>query len=320
MSKMTMDITETHWITQILDTMDSGIIVLDRHYHVCVWNSFMQSYSGILSHDIHGKYLFDYFEDLPKSWLETKLNMSVSLETRSFSSWENRPYLFKFNNFSPVSNKSNVMYQDVVITPLRGLTGEINHIVIQINDVSEAARNRTYLRETNKHLSELSRKDGLTGLFNRNHWEQVLSEEFELLKIIDSPSSLVICDIDHFKKVNDTYGHHVGDEVIRRTSDLLQKAARSSDVCGRFGGEEFTVLLPQTSQTQARVFAERLRKQIEREVVHVEELAIRFTISIGVSQYRPQFDNYMQWLKCADMALYRAKESGRNQTCYYRDA
>ena len=320
MSEITLDIADFHWVTQILDTMDSGLIVLDQDYKVCVWNSFMQSYSGILSQNILGECLFDHFEELPRTWLETKLKTSADLETRSFSSWENRPYLFKFNNFSPVSNSSNLMFQDIVITPLRSLSGDVSHIAIQINDVSETARNRIHLRETNQHLSEISRKDGLTGLFNRAYWEQSLKEEFAQLKVIEESSSLVIFDIDHFKKVNDTYGHHAGDEVIRRTSSLLRKTARSSDVCGRFGGEEFTVLLPHTNQEQANYFAERLRKRIEQEIVKVEEFLINYTISIGVCEYKSYFESHTQWLKSADAALYRAKESGRNQTCNHEDA
>ena len=320
MSEITLDIADFHWVTQILDTMDSGLIVLDQDYKVCVWNSFMQSYSGILSQNILGECLFDHFEELPRTWLETKLKTSADLETRSFSSWENRPYLFKFNNFSPVSNSSNLMFQDIVITPLRSLSGDVSHIAIQINDVSETARNRIHLRETNQHLSEISRKDGLTGLFNRAYWEQSLKEEFAQLKVIEGASSLVIFDIDHFKKVNDTYGHHTGDEVIRRTSSLLRKTARSSDICGRFGGEEFTVLLPHTNQEQANYFAERLRKRIEQEIVKVEEFLINYTISVGVCEYKSYFESHTQWLKSADAALYRAKESGRNQTCNHEDA
>ncbi len=280
----------------------------------------MQSYSGILSQEILGECLFEHFEELPRTWLETKIKAAADLETRSFSSWENRPYLFKFNNFSPVSNSSDFMYQDIVITPLIGLSGEVSHIAIQVNDVSETARNRIHLKETNQHLSEISRKDGLTGLFNRAYWEQSLKDEFAHLKVIDGPCSLVIFDIDHFKKVNDTYGHPTGgDEVIRRTSALLRKTARSSDICGRFGGEEFTVLLPHTNQEQACYFAERLRKRIEQEIVKVEDFLINYTISIGVCEYKPYFETHTQWLKSADAALYRAKENGRNQTCLHEN-
>lgn len=317
MSQITLDIADFHWVTQIWDTMDSGLIVLDNEYKVCVWNSFMQSYSGVLSQDILGESLFDSFEDLPRTWLETKLKTAIDLETRSFSSWENRPYLFKFTNFSPVSKSSDFMLQDIVITPLSSFSGEVTHIAIQVNDVSDSARRRNHLKEANQHLSEMSRKDGLTGLFNRAFWEQSLKDQFNRLKVSEEPSSLVIFDIDHFKKVNDTHGHPVGDEVIRRASAVLRKTARSSDICGRFGGEEFTVLLPNTTQEQANYFSERLRKRIEQDTVKVDGALINYTISVGVCEYKPQFDNHTQWLKSADAALYCAKNKGRNQTCVY---
>jgi diguanylate cyclase (GGDEF)-like protein len=90
-------------------------------------------------------------------------------------------------------------------------------------------------------------------------------------------------------------------------------------VCGRFGGEEFTVLLPHTNQEQASYFAERLRKRIEQEIVKVEDFLINYTISIGVCEYKSNFESHTQWLKSADAALYRAKENGRNQTCCHQD-
>ncbi len=183
-SDLTLNIADFHWVTQILDTMDSGLVVIDRSYNVCVWNSFMQSYSGVMSQTILGKNLFEFFSDLPRTWLETKVNTAAILETRSFSSWENRPYLFKFHNFSPVSNGSTYMYQDIVITPLRSLYGDVSHVAIQINDVSEIARSKTHLKETNHHLSEISRRDGLTGLFNRAFWEQSLKEEFSRMQFL----------------------------------------------------------------------------------------------------------------------------------------
>lgn len=317
-SELTLNIADFHWLTQILDTMDSGLVVIDRDYRVCVWNSFMQSYSGVLTQDILGKNLFESFKDLPRSWLETKVNTASVLETRSFSSWENRPYLFKFHNFSPVSHGTTYMYQDIVITPLRSLNGEISHVAIQVNDVSEIARSKTHLKETNHHLSEISRRDGLTGLLNRAFWEQSFKEEFARLQLQESVSTLVIFDIDHFKKVNDTYGHHAGDEVIRRTSAILRKTARGSDLCGRFGGEEFTVLLPNTTADQAYYFSERLRKRIEQETVCVDQGEIRYTISLGVCEFRQPFSSHTQWLQSADDALYRSKGAGRNRTTVFQ--
>ncbi|NLS12655.1 diguanylate cyclase [Vibrio sp. SM6] len=313
-SEITLNISEFHWVTQILDTMDAGLVVLDRDYVVSVWNSFMQSYSGVLSQDIIGKNLFDAVPDLPQEWLKNRVKTALTLETRTFSSWENRPYLFRFHNFSPVSHGSSYMYQDVVITPLRDLSGEIGHIALQINDVSEIALNKIHLRETNQHLSDISRKDGLTGLLNRAFWEQKLRDEYNLRQFIEGKSSLVIFDIDHFKKINDTYGHNAGDEVIKYTADVLRKTARVSDFCGRYGGEEFTVLLPNTTADQAKYFAERLRKRIAAEILNVDGKLIRFTVSLGVCEYRSNMLSHIDWLKKVDRALYHSKENGRNQT------
>ncbi len=130
----------------------------------------------------------------------------------------------------------------------------------------------------------------------------------------EGQASLVIFDIDHFKKVNDTYGHAAGDDVIRKTSEILRKTARATDHCGRYGGEEFTVLLPNTPVDQARYFAERLRKRIESEVVNTEAGPIQYTISLGVCAFNKRFRNHAEWLEHADKALYESKELGRNQT------
>ncbi|MCV5735259.1 GGDEF domain-containing protein, partial [Escherichia coli] len=139
-------------------------------------------------------------------------------------------------------------------------------------------------------LKRMAELDPLTQLLNRRVFNDNLLNQINSGK----PFSLVGFDIDHFKKVNDTYGHPTGDEVIRRTSALLRKTARSSDICGRFGGEEFTVLLPHTNQEQACYFAERLRKRIEQEIVKVEDFLINYTISIGVCEYKPYFESHTQ--------------------------
>ncbi|MDR9826061.1 diguanylate cyclase [Vibrio sp. FNV 38] len=317
MSGITLDIKEFHWMTQILDTMDSGLVVLDLDNNVMVWNNFMQSYSGISTQSILGKNLFDGYANLPKAWLEAKIANATILETRCFSSWENRPYLFAFKNFSPASHGSQHMYQDVVFTPLKSLCGGVSHIAIQVNDVSETAHHKIYLNNTNQQLSELSRKDGLTNLFNRISWEQSLKSEFERLLCAYRPSTLVMFDIDNFKNINDSFGHHIGDEVIRATAKILKKSVRKSDVCGRYGGEEFTVLLPDTCAEQAHQFAERLRKNLEQTVIEYEGQKVQFTVSLGVCQYHVDYTDHIMWLNNVDDALYRAKGLGRNQTQVY---
>ncbi|MDP5253421.1 MULTISPECIES: diguanylate cyclase [unclassified Vibrio] len=298
---------------QVLDSLDSGLVVLDSKHEVCAWNGFMQSYSGIEASDIIGKRLMDFFPDIPWSWLNNKIKTASVLKTRCFSSWEYQPYLFKFRNFSPMSHHHQYMYQDIIFTPIIDLKGEVSHTAIQINDVSESAHSKILLRKNNQALTELSRRDGLSGLFNRAYWEETLKNQFNYCRVAKKICTLVMFDIDNFKVINDTYGHPAGDEVIRHVSQLLLKTARKSDICGRYGGEEFTVLLPDTTLDQAKYFADRLRRRVEESVVYFEGARLSFTISVGVSLSSDIFEDYTDWLSSVDFALYQSKRNGKNQ-------
>ncbi len=302
----------THWLMLVLDSLDSGLVVLDDDHNVCAWNGFMQSYSGIEAQDILGRRLSDVFPDLPLSWLNNKVKTASLLKTRCFSSWEYQPYLFKFRNFSPMSHHHQYMYQDIIFTPIVDSRGEVTHTAIQINDVSESAHSKILLRKNNQALTELSRTDGLSGLFNRSYWEEELKKQFHYCLNKKRICSLVMFDIDDFKAINDTYGHPAGDEVIRHVSQLLKKTVRKSDVCGRYGGEEFTVLLPETTLDQAKYFAERLRKRIEESIVYFEGARITFTISVGIGLSSGTFARYSDWLSAVDTALYQSKKNGKN--------
>lgn len=297
---------------QVLDSLDSGLVVLDGDHNVCAWNGFMQSYSGIEAQDILGRRLSDVFPDLPLSWLNNKVKTASLLKTRCFSSWEYQPYLFKFRNFSPMSHHHQYMYQDIIFTPIVDSRGEVTHTAIQINDVSESAHSKILLRKNNQALTELSRTDGLSGLCNRSYWEEELKKQFHYCLNKKRICSLVMFDIDDFKAINDTYGHPAGDEVIRHVSQLLKKTVRKSDVCGRYGGEEFTVLLPETTLDQAKYFAERLRKRIEESIVYFEGARITFTISVGIGLSSETFARYSDWLSAVDTALYQSKKNGKN--------
>jgi diguanylate cyclase len=312
-----LGMSELHWSLQIMDTIDVGLVVVDRHYNVCLWNSFMQGYSGIAAEKIMQRNLFEVVQQLPEQWLKKKINTCAELRNRIFSNWEERPHIFEFKNYSPISNGLELMHQNLVITPLQSLNGDISHVCMMIQDVSDVAKNKISLRKSNLHLSEISQKDGLTGLLNRAFWEDSLVAEFKKLSVTEVISTLIIFDIDHFKKVNDTYGHGAGDDVIRQTAALLKQTTRHSDLCGRYGGEEFTVYLPDTSADQALYFAERLRKRIESTIVHTEAEDIKFTISLGICEYNGTIHSHTNWLEYADKALYYSKEHGRNQTTVY---
>jgi two-component system, cell cycle response regulator len=163
---------------------------------------------------------------------------------------------------------------------------------------------------------ELSLRDGLTGLFNRRVMEEML--EIEECKRQVTPLSLLIIDLDNFKMVNDTYGHPVGDLVLKETARVLRESTRGSDIVVRSGGEEFSAMLPSVTPLRALEIGERIRVNLARTVVNHDGRQLRITASIGVAHRSPKDICSMKDLvQRADQALYRAKHEGKNRVCVY---
>ncbi len=174
------------------------------------------------------------------------------------------------------------------------------------------------LERTKERLRQLAIKDGLTGLYNYRHLKKTLNYEVQRSERHKSPFSLIMFDIDHFKKYNDTFGHLAGDKVLQIIAKLLVRNLRRIDTAARYGGEEFAVLLPNTVKKNARVVAEKLRTLIERYPFpyQANQSDNNLTISLGLSNYPADGRSFEQLVECADKRLYRAKASGRNQVIY----
>ena len=312
MSFETEQINELHWLMEMLHTIDVGLVVLDRDYNIQIWNGFMENHSGLLPREVKGKELFPLFDEIPKEWFIRKAESAFLLKNKAFTIWEQRPYLFKFQNYRPITGSAEFMYQNTTFIPLLSATGLVTHLCLIVYDVTDNAVNKIELQKANDELAVLSQTDGLTKLFNRTHWQNCLQKEFKRWTRSHNASCLVMLDIDHFKNVNDTYGHMVGDEVIRNLSQLIKDLARETDISGRYGGEEFTILLADTPIENAQVFAERLRQKVEESSVLYNDIEIQYTISIGVAEVDGSIKTYETWIECADAALYRSKEGGRN--------
>ncbi len=181
------------------------------------------------------------------------------------------------------------------------------------------------LRATKTELEKLSITDGLTGLYNRRHFEERLHHEFQRSQRYSDPVSLIMLDLDHFKHVNDRYGHPCGDEVLRETGRLIRESIREPDICARYGGEEFAVILPKTHLQGALAVAQRVFSRLSKKRYSVEapdsgqQEELRVTASLGIAFY-PSKDvtGPEQLLKFADEALYRAKSEGRNAICLHQ--
>lgn len=320
MASKGVDADSFHWLVDMLESVEVGLVVLDLDFRVQAWNGFMENHSGITASRIREKVLFDVFPDIPKAWLSRKVDAVALLNTRAFTSWEQRPYLFKFRNTRPITGTEEYMFQNLTISPLSGPSGQVEKVCLMVYDVTDIASSKRALERANEQLAKLSMTDRLTGLLNRGTWENLVDAEFERYRRYEHPTSLVMFDIDHFKKVNDSFGHLAGDEVIKHTAAVTKGGLRQSDTSGRYGGEEFGIILPETGAEGAKVICERIREQIEQSVVETSVAPIRYTISMGVAQLTDSPENYMQWMQQADEALYEAKEAGRNCVKVFGDS
>ena len=167
-------------------------------------------------------------------------------------------------------------------------------------------------------LNKMSIHDQLTGLFNRREMERLLGLEMDRLKRYNHPFSLIMIDIDHFKSVNDQYGHPIGDQVLRWLADIMEARVRKTDRCIRYGGEEFAIILPETNNENALTVAEWLRSKIANTPFWIKypdgtEIEISITVSMGIAEAPANAANEERLIEAADQALYQAKHNGRNQ-------
>lgn len=165
------------------------------------------------------------------------------------------------------------------------------------------------LEETKKQ----SHSDGLTGLFNRRYFDEALQGEKNRAQRYNSTFSVFFIDLDHFKKLNDTYGHQAGDLTLKVVAEILQTMKRTEDTACRYGGEELVLILPETEKINALVIAERIRKRVEETVLEFEGTKFSVTLSGGIASYPSDGKEIHELVQAADVALYQAKESGRNR-------
>jgi diguanylate cyclase (GGDEF)-like protein len=179
--------------------------------------------------------------------------------------------------------------------------------ILTYSDVTDLVRNAA-------QQEMLATIDSMTGLYNRRHFMVLAEAEWNRFQRYHQPLSLLMIDIDHFKSVNDRFGHAVGDEAIKSFGAACRQIKRDSDIVGRLGGEEFAILLPETFHTQAWILAERLRERVASELLSAHGVEFKLTISIGVAAATPSMSGVEALLQSADQALYQAKSDGRNRT------
>lgn len=302
----------------ITDQLNSGILLLDLELRIVNWNRFLAVHTNQKLADVKGKSIFDVFPELPKRWFERKVAAVVQLSTPSFCSWQQRHHLFEFPHNRPITTDSHFMAQNCTILP-HNQQGQLAGICILIEDVTDVCHYQSKLEETMQELELATRIDGLTRIYNRKHWEEALAAEFSRTRRYNNELSLIMFDLDHFKRLNDTYGHQGGDLVLIETAARVSESLREADVFGRYGGEEFGIILPETGAFGAAGVAERIRKAISLKSVQFEGKEINFSASIGIASIHSEQTRYEDLISEADAALYQAKSSGRDRVCLSSD-
>lgn len=289
---------------QIFDTISIGLIVLDLDFKVVSWNRWMELHTGFKEETIIGQSIYTFYPNLTKGSFNKIIKSVMAFGNYASYSQKLHKYLIPIKN--PHGSKLQLPYmqQNCTFGPLRNQANKINGAYITINDVTDVV---VYEQK----LVQMTKEDGLTGLYNRRYLDRRLSEELERSIRYGNSVSLMILDIDFFKNINDTHGHLCGDHTLRQFAKLLQRLVRSTDILGRYGGEEFCCILPGTPLMQAISLAERCRHQVEQAVIVSSDHQIKLTTSIGVTE-STRADTVSSLIKRADDALYLAKRQGRN--------
>lgn len=298
----------------ITDQLNSGVLVLDTHLNIVMWNRFLQVHANKTPEQVVGQSIFSIFPELPQRWFERKVKSVVQLHTPSFCSWEQRHHLFELPHTRPITTGSEFMAQNCTFFPIEK-NGEIEHVCILIEDVTDVCYYQTLLKKTMDDLALSNRIDGLTQVYNRKHWEECLEQEFSRARRHHHKLSLIMFDLDHFKLLNDTYGHQGGDKVLIDIASNITSVLRLGDIFGRYGGEEFAVILPETDINGAAELAGRILTSVNQKNIEFEQNSITTTVSIGVAELNVDDTRYENLISHADIALYKAKSAGRNRFC-----
>jgi len=305
--------------SNISNRLNTGILILDNDFNILMWNRFLEVHANKKDQQVIGKSIFAVFPELPRKWFERKLSSVIQLKNQSFCGWEQRHHLFELSHSRPITTDSSFMAQNCTFLPVE-VEGEVERICILIEDVTDVCHYQTQLNQVLQKLALSNRIDGLTQAFNRKHWEECLANEFSRARRYKQDLALVMLDLDHFKLLNDTFGHQGGDKVLIDTAKTINDLLRMGDLFGRYGGEEFAVILPNTDMAGAEEVAERIRQTIAKSTIDYQGQNISVTVSIGVAIIDEPDVRYEDLISHADIALYEAKNAGRNRICLAREA
>ncbi len=306
-----------HYLQHILDTSTTQIWHFDKELKLVSLNKTAKENLRFPLEAYIGKTLFDYFTHKEDAQFYHELDMQVIIS--------GQPDLGRLDIFE--APDGNTYYNKIDRIPYYCENGDIAGLTVYTYDISEQKWAENNLREqrllleneinkrnaAEEELRRLAITDSLTGLHNRRHFLELADKEIMRSRRTTKAFSIIMFDIDHFKRINDTYGHQAGDQVLKTIALVCQEKLRQTDVIARYGGDEFFILLPEVDSSDANHVANEIRTLVAGQEIIFENQSITVTISMGVAALSMEIEPLDQILARADKALYRAKEAGRNR-------
>ena len=296
-------------VTGLTDSLGIGVLMVDKDCRIHRWNQWMVNKTGITSDQACGKLLTELFKDFNSPRLLSAIELCINHKSPQLISQTLNRFVLPI----PTSIKGHeMMQQQVSVAPLNDCNGKVLAI-ISINDVTENVAKSAALTQLAMKLESQSNRDQLTGAYNRHFLWTWLEPQIKQCTRHGNALGCLMLDIDHFKSINDSYGHDVGDEVLRVFSNLLNELLRESDVLVRYGGEEFVALLPHADPVASLEIANRILDIVRNSSIHsLRQGEVR--CSIGISCWTEDTPwSAEELLKEADLHLYQAKNSGRDR-------
>ncbi|MBU4119467.1 MAG: diguanylate cyclase [Proteobacteria bacterium] len=281
------------------------IFVLNKNHEVTSWNKACEKMTGIAAEKIVGTsdHWQAFYPSKRDCLADLVLDEAYGSLPQFYEAFENSAFMEEgvrsegwFDNIGGIKR-----YLAFDAVPIYNRANELVAAIETLQDISER-------KKMEEDLERLATTDALTGLCNRHRFNELLQQEVDRAKRYNTPLSLIMFDLDHFKKINDTYGHAVGDQVLQAVAKVIRENVRTSDWVGRWGGEEFLVLCPEATEKDVLVIAEKLRETVEK---HIFETVKTITVSCGVTRFKSH-DSVDAFVSRADEGLYRAKDKGRN--------
>ncbi|MBK6650308.1 MAG: diguanylate cyclase [Betaproteobacteria bacterium] len=307
-----------NFLAQIVDGGSVATFVIDRHHNVTHWNRACEALTGMAAHQMLGTdQQWRAFYDEPRPVMaDIVLDGANEKSVKDYYHGKYRPSsliagAFEAEDFFPAFGDSG-RWVFFTAAPIRNAEGVVVGAIETLQDVSARKAAEIALRKSEERYRLISQLDALTQLFNSRHLHDQLAREIERSHRYKRPLALLMIDADHFKRINDTYGHLCGDHVLQELARTIKECLRNSDTAYRYGGEEFVALMPETNLMTALLVAERLRQRFADLPLNLGDQApVHCTINVGVAEMNTD-DTHMTLLQRADQAAYRAKARGRN--------